>query len=71
VAENRRNAERREGNKSGYKGVHWCNRDQRWIARIVTSGKSIYLGRFLSPEEAHAAYRNAVARHHGEFGRSS
>lgn len=29
--------------------------------------KVVYVGTYMTPEEAHDAYRNAVAKIHGEF----
>lgn len=42
----------------------------RWFAQIVVNKKQIYLGRFSTEEEAHAAYVAASAKHHGEFARA-
>lgn len=50
-----------------YKGV---TRDRAlFTARIQVLGKSIYLGSYKTPEEAHAAYCEAAPRYHGEFAR--
>lgn len=54
-------------NMSGYKGVTWNHR--RWMARIEVDGLPKYLGTFDSPAEAHAAYRVAAEKLHGEFAR--
>lgn len=39
-------------NKSGYKGISWCDRDSRWIATICYNKKNINLGSFINIEEA-------------------
>jgi hypothetical protein len=46
----------RPDNKSGYLGVHWCNREQRWVAQIALHGKKHFCGYFSDPADAHAAY---------------
>lgn len=42
----------------------------RWFSLIVVNKKRIYLGRFATEEEAHAAYVNAAHKYHGEFART-
>lgn len=46
--------------KSGIRGVYWKESDRKWIAKIGDNGKDRHLGRFNSPEEASAAYENAL-----------
>ena len=49
-------------NKVGFLGV---SRDKnKFSARIVVDGKQIRLGRFKTPEEAHATYIAAKLEHH-------
>lgn len=55
---------------SGLKGVGWHRCSKRWQARIKAFGKTKYLGLFDTPEEAHAAYRIAAERIHGQFARA-
>lgn len=54
-------------NKSGYKGVHWVTREQRWHAEIFFFGKGKSLGYYDDPLEAHKAYCEAAKKYHGEF----
>jgi HNH endonuclease/AP2 domain len=54
----------RSHNRSGVRGVCWCKRDERWIARITANGKSRYLGRFDSLSGAAEAYAIARAYNH-------
>ena len=73
---NLRSATRDQNNQnrastSGFKGVSWSKQKQRWRARIQAGGRRIELGRFATPEAAHAAYAKAAAKLHGEFARSA
>jgi len=68
-AQNNHNQRLSRNNTSGFKGVCWHNSRQKWCAHIKIDGKQIYLGLFTSPESAHAAYSEASARLHGDYGR--
>lgn len=56
---NRRNNTIPSNNTSGYRGVHWCNTYNLWIAQI--DGK--FLGRFAKKESAVAARRAAEIKY--------
>lgn len=43
-------------NRSGYKGVHWCESERRWLADIRTGNRQTRIGRFDTAEEAALAY---------------
>ena len=67
VSQNRMNAPRE--NKYG-RGVFFRNdkrRTKQWGAQISANGKHIYLGAFLTQEEAQIAYIEASRKIHGEF----
>ena len=49
-------------NKSGFSGVRKEN--SKWVAEIKVNYKTIRLGLFSTPEEAHAAYLAAKQRMH-------
>lgn len=55
---------------SGFKGVYLEKRSGRWFSAICVRNKRMHLGTFGSPEEAHAAYVAAAAKHFGEFARA-
>jgi len=66
---NRCNTRARRDNKIGLKGV---SRDRtRWRAQITVGGVHHFLGNFLTPEAAHAAYSAAAERLHGPFARTA
>lgn len=69
--ENMWNRPAHSDSSSGLKGVDLRKTDGRWRARIAVNGRDIHLGLFDSAEAAHAAYRRAVAAHHGAFARVS
>lgn len=54
-------------NTSGFKGVSFHKASGKWIANIKANGKAIYLGLFVTAQEASAAYRTAALEFFGEF----
>ncbi|MEP2955525.1 MAG: HNH endonuclease [Sulfitobacter sp.] len=66
-AQNQHNAKVRADNSSGFKGVAWDRRHQKWRAYITCDGKRRHVGLFSSPLEAHAAQCAAASKYHGEF----
>lgn len=68
-AENMRNTKLQRNNSSGYKGVTWCKRNNKWVAQIRANNRGLHLGYFPTPELAHMAYCKAAAELHGEFAR--
>jgi len=60
---------RRASGSSRHKGVHWCNRSQRWIVRIVMGGKRKYAGRFRDETEAARHYNELAVKHYGQCAR--
>lgn len=67
---NSANRRRFRNNTSGFKGVHQDRGFGRWVARICKDGRTHYLGRFATPQAAHAAYVAAAKRLFGEFARA-
>lgn len=68
-AENNRNKGIISTNKSGFKGVSWYKKGQKWNAKIIVNRKYISLGNYDTPEEAYEAYCNAAKKYFGEFAR--
>lgn len=60
--QNRRTAT--SGTASGLLGATWHKPSRSWQARIKTSGQTISLGYFKTPEDAHAAYVAAKRKMH-------
>lgn len=54
----------RRGSKSGLLGAHWNQQEQKWQASIRSNGTQHYLGRYSTPDEAHAVYVEAKRRLH-------
>lgn len=52
----------KRANTSGITGVTWDKSKAKWTAQITRNYHAIYLGRYLTREEAGQAYTKAVAR---------
>ena len=70
ASQNNANRCRPRQNTSGYKGVYLCRKSGKWRAGIGRNGKTIHLGRFATPQAAHAAYLAAARKLFGEFARA-
>lgn len=65
--QNQHNAKLRTDSSTGFKGVGFDKRRQKFYARIKYSGRSRHLGYYRSAEEAAAAYDLAALEKFGEF----
>jgi hypothetical protein len=64
-SENNQNVTKpRSHNKTGYLGVYYESCTKKYRAAIQVNGKSIKLGRFLTPELAYKAYLDAKKIYH-------
>ena len=70
ASQNNANRRRPRHNTSGYKGVYLSRRSGQWCAQIGRNGRTIHLGTFATPQEAHAAYLKAARKLFGEFARA-
>ncbi len=61
--QNAQNREKNCKNTSGYKGVTWHKRDQRWQAAITIKRKVIHLGYYQDPQDAYSAYIEASKKY--------
>jgi len=66
-SQNAANRKMHPNNKAGLKGVRY--KHGKWEASIWL-GKSVYLGRFGTKAEAHAAYVDAATKNFGDFARA-
>lgn len=66
-SQNQANRKRLTTNTSGFRGVTWNQKCQRWQASIKKDGKNIYLGLYEDAEKAGSAYKAAAAELFGEF----
>lgn len=58
-------AGRRADNTSGWKGVTFVKRSNKWQAQICVAGRNIHLGTFICKEDAIAARRQGEVVYHG------
>lgn len=63
-SQNAQNAKTPVTNKSGHKGVSWCNKEKKWRSCIKINQKFISLGYFSEIEKASAAYQQASRELH-------
>jgi len=60
---------RRIGTTSRHKGVSWSKSRGKWVTYLHHEGKTRYLGRYASEDEAARAYNRAAVEVWGEFAR--
>ncbi len=66
-SQNKQNQRIYRNNTSGFKGVSLHKQTGKWQASIGERGRYVYLGLFLSAEEAAIAYNAEAKERHGEF----
>ena len=69
--QNMHNKKIHKNNVTGYKGVSYVKKGNRYKASIKVNFKTVYLGCFKTPEEAHAVYCKAAEELHQEFARAA
>lgn len=65
-AQNQRNRGPQKNNTTGYKGVGRTS-DGKFCARLTHNKKKIWLGTYVTAEEAYKAYTDAAERLQGDF----
>ena len=66
--ENSRNHSKRSDNTSGYIGVCWNKKANKWKVQIKVNGKNIYIGVYDDIEDAKRARAEKVELYFGEYG---
>ena len=66
-SQNSINISLRSNNVSGFKGVHWNKQRNKWRVKLNVNKKEIYLGLYVTQEEAALAYNQAAQKYFGEF----
>lgn len=66
-SQNQANSRLMRNNKSGCRGVFFCNKHKRWKVRIQFQGKRISFGYFKEKEKAVAVWRENFKKLFGEF----
>lgn len=66
-SQNRRNSKMYCTNTTGFKGVYYDARRNKWQAIMCMNNRRIHLGYYSTKEEAAAAYAEAANRLHGDF----
>ena len=61
--QNAQNRQKNSKNTSGFKGVTWHKRDERWQAAITIKGKVVHLGYYKELEDASKAYIEASKKY--------
>lgn len=67
TAQNAHNSRISKHNTSGFKGVHFDLRSQRWIASIIAHDKRIQIGSYVDKIDAVIARNEAAIKYHKEF----
>ena len=67
VSQNQMNTKLRRDNKSGYRGVYWRTKSNKWNASITINGKQKTIGEYFCLIRAAKAYDDKAREHFGEF----
>lgn len=68
--QNKINGGLREDNASGFRGVHFDKRRQKFIAQIKIGSRRKYIGQYDTAEAAGRAYLSTATATYGEFARA-
>lgn len=65
--ENGFNRDKPSNNTSGYKGIYWHKRDNKWRVQLRVDGKKKYIGNYSDLQDAIMARNKAALTYHGGF----
>jgi hypothetical protein len=66
-SQNQMNKNVQKNNISGYKGVHFDKRTNKFFSYVTVNKKRYWLGYFIDPIDAAKAYNKGAIKFHGEF----
>lgn len=66
-SQNNMNSVLKSNNSSGFKGVYWSNRDEKWVSKIQLYNKYINLGYFENINEAIEIRKDAELEYFKEY----
>jgi hypothetical protein len=66
-SQNGMNQGKQKNNTSGFKGVYWHKKNQKWIAYITLDYQPIHIGSYSTAKEAAKAYDDKALELFGEF----
>jgi len=67
IIENGQNKKIQKNNKSGFKNVHWCKTNKKWVVTIKVNKKSMSVGSFKDIELADLVAQEARNKYHKNF----
>ena len=67
ASQNNMNQSKQSNNTSGFIGVSWSKKEQKWIAYININKKLMRLGAFVNKDDAIKIRLQAEAKYYGEF----
>ncbi len=71
-SQNGMNIDNNKNNKYGFRGISYALNEKRikkWQVKLGFNNKNIYIGRFLTKEEAIKARKEAELKYYGQFSR--
>lgn len=71
VNENQRNRGKSPRNTSGYLGVSWSNRYNKWLVQVTFNGKCKHVGVYKNILDAAEAYKNFAKENYNGFYREN
>lgn len=66
-SQNEMNTPNRNNNSSGYRGVSYIKRSDKWHVRLMVNNKLYLLGNYSNKEDAIKVSLDFIDKHHGHF----